>query len=62
MLQNVDETFWKNVESNIFSPKMLIELLKNVGSTFSLKNVTTFFKNVETFCYAWVNGKIKTEN
>jgi hypothetical protein len=41
---------------------MLIELLKNVGSTFSLKNVTTFFKNVETFCYAWVDGKIKTDN
>jgi hypothetical protein len=46
-MKNIDETFCKNVESNVFSRKMLIQLfsekcwLKNVGSTFSL-NVTTF--------------------
>jgi hypothetical protein len=45
-MKNVDETFRKNVESNVFSRKMLRQLfsdkcwLKNVGSTFSLKNVT----------------------
>jgi hypothetical protein len=50
MLKNVDETFRKNVESSLFSQKILIKLfsekcwLKNVGSTFSLKNVTTFSK------------------
>jgi hypothetical protein len=49
-VKNVDETFRKNVESNVFSGKMLIQLfsekywLKNIGSTFSLKNVTTFSK------------------
>jgi hypothetical protein len=30
--ENIDETFRKNVESNILSQQMLI--LKNVGSTF----------------------------
>jgi hypothetical protein len=49
-MKNGDETLRKNVESNILSRKMLIQLfsekcwLKNVGSTFSLKNVTTFSK------------------
>jgi hypothetical protein len=62
-LKNVDETHRKNVEPNVFSRKMLIQLfsekcwLKNVGSTFSLKNVTTFSKNVETFSNARVGEK-----
>jgi hypothetical protein len=39
--ENIDETFRKNVESNILSQQMLI--LKNVGSTFFLENVVRFF-------------------
>jgi hypothetical protein len=48
--KNIDETFPKNVESNILFEQMFIQLFprNNVGSTFWLKNVTTF--NVETFC------------
>jgi hypothetical protein len=50
MLQNVDETFQKNVESNVFSRKMLMQFFpEKCCATFSLKNVTTFSKNVETF-------------
>jgi hypothetical protein len=62
-LKNVDETFRKNVESNVFSRKMLIQLfsekcwLKNVGSTFSLKILQYFLKNVETFSNARAGGK-----
>jgi hypothetical protein len=64
-LKSVDETFRKNVESNVFSRKMLIQLfsgkcwLKNVGSTFSLKMLQHFLKNVEIFSNARAGGKIK---
>jgi hypothetical protein len=56
--ENIDETFRKNVESNVFSQKMLIQLfsekcwLKNVASIFSLKNVPTF-------CTCWWKNKKK---
>jgi hypothetical protein len=63
-MKNGDETFRKNVESNVFSQKMLIQLfsekcwLKNVGSTFSLKNITTFSKKYGTFSSARAGRKI----
>jgi hypothetical protein len=52
-IEKCDETFRKNAESNVFSPKMLIQL-------FSEKCWLTFFlKNVETFSNARAGGKIK---
>jgi hypothetical protein len=39
---------------------MLINFFqKNIGSTFSLKNVTIFSKNIEIFSNAQAGGKIK---
>jgi hypothetical protein len=50
MLKITDETFRKNVESNIFSQQMLISenvgatCYENVGSTFWLKILQHFLK------------------
>jgi hypothetical protein len=51
MLQNIDETFRKNVESNVFSRKMLIELFleKCWFDIFIEKYYNIFLKKLKHF-------------
>jgi hypothetical protein len=68
MLKIIDETFRKNVESNVFSQQMLIPknvdatCYENVGSTFWLKMLQHFSKMLKHFVihnYEVAGGKIK---
>jgi hypothetical protein len=54
------KSFRENVKFNNFSEQMLVQLflkkfvqlfMKNVGSTFYLKNVVTFFKKILQYFY-----------
>jgi hypothetical protein len=57
-LKNVDETFRKNVESNVFSRKMLIQLFsEKCWLNIFIENFTTFLENDETFSNARADGK-----